>query len=110
MLLTSSDIVKPFVYFDDLEQDCSNSIAYALELLQSCTKSLSWYQGISIHHDDTMIGHQGPCEWVLPNLIFFPGVIWKSLISPLIPIITTYESTMVSNQTNGPILTLHIPH
>ena len=26
------------VYIDDLVQDCSNSIANALELLQSCTK------------------------------------------------------------------------
>ena len=26
------------VYFDSLVQDCSNSIANALELLQSCTK------------------------------------------------------------------------
>ena len=25
-------------YIDGLVQDCSNSIAYALELLQSCTK------------------------------------------------------------------------
>ena len=26
-------------HFDGLVQDCSNSIAYAMELLQSCTKS-----------------------------------------------------------------------
>ena len=29
-------------YFDSLVQDCSNSIADALELLQSCTKPSIW--------------------------------------------------------------------
>ena len=29
---------------DGLVQDCSNSIANALELLQSCTKTSMWYQ------------------------------------------------------------------
>ena len=32
------DIMELLVYFDGLVQDCSNSIANALELLQSCTK------------------------------------------------------------------------
>ena len=30
-------------YLDGLVEDCSNSIAYALELLQSCTKPLILY-------------------------------------------------------------------
>ena len=34
----TSDII----YIDDLVQNCSNSIANALELLQSCTKPLIW--------------------------------------------------------------------
>ena len=36
-----------WVYIDGLVQDCSNSIADALELLQSCTKPSIWY----IEHD-----------------------------------------------------------
>ena len=36
-------------YTDGLVQDCSNSIANALELLQSCTKlSISWDMQLSI--------------------------------------------------------------
>ena len=31
------------LYIDGLAQDCSNSIANALELLQSCTKPSTWY-------------------------------------------------------------------
>ena len=30
------------LYIDGLVQDCSNSIANALELLQSCTNPLIW--------------------------------------------------------------------
>ena len=30
------------LHIDGLEQDCSNSISNALELLQSCTKPLIW--------------------------------------------------------------------
>ena len=33
---------KQEAYFNGLVQDCSNSIATALELLQSCTKSSIW--------------------------------------------------------------------
>ena len=37
-------------YIDGFVQDCSNSIAYALELLQSCTKpSISLFSIISRH-------------------------------------------------------------
>ena len=37
-MATSSDKDK----FDGLVQDCSNTIANALELLQSCIKPLNW--------------------------------------------------------------------
>ena len=38
----SANYVKPYPYFDGLAQDCSNSSALAMELLQSCTKPLNW--------------------------------------------------------------------
>ena len=34
------------LYIDGLVQDCSNSSANALELLQSCTKPLIWQSGM----------------------------------------------------------------
>ena len=44
------------LYIDSLAQDCSNSIANALELLQSCTNPSIWcgYQAcsINVHHSD----------------------------------------------------------
>ena len=46
---------KTYLYIDGLVQDCSNSIANALELLQSCTKPSIWHKwgwvcwGKSVH-------------------------------------------------------------
>ena len=36
--------ITSFQHFDGLVQDCSNSSALAMELLQSCTKASIWYQ------------------------------------------------------------------
>ena len=36
----SRAVVGKEIYIDDLVQDCSNSSALAMELLQSCTKPL----------------------------------------------------------------------
>ena len=41
---------KDVANIDGLVQDCSNSIANALDLLQSCTKPLIWYIGYHILH------------------------------------------------------------
>ena len=35
--------IKERIYVDGLAQDCSNSSALAMELLQSCTKPLMWH-------------------------------------------------------------------
>ena len=37
-------------YIDGLAQDCSNSIANALELLQSCTKPSRWNVAFALSH------------------------------------------------------------
>ena len=44
-------------HFDDLVQDCSNSSANALELLQSCTKPSSWRHpnGLSYYHSEMQV-------------------------------------------------------
>ena len=47
--LTRSHYTGSTVYVDGLEQDCSNSSANTLELLQSCTKPLMWYCVIIDH-------------------------------------------------------------
>ena len=40
-------------HFDDLVQDCSNSSALAMELLQSCTKPSIWHSSNQTKHKDT---------------------------------------------------------
>ena len=42
--VNGKEILKENKNFESLEQDCSNSIANALELLQSSAKSLICYQ------------------------------------------------------------------
>ena len=42
-------------YVDGLVQDCSNSSANALELLQSCTKPSMWYYKIMLDNDKDKI-------------------------------------------------------
>ena len=62
-----------WMLFDGLVQDCSNSIANALELLQSCTKPSCWYL---LDHDASRLQFsqlnisliqtlklQIPCHW-----------------------------------------------
>ena len=41
--MTSLYWINPQFYIDGLVQDCSNSIANTMELLQSCTKPSIWY-------------------------------------------------------------------
>ena len=38
-----------------LAQDCSNSSALAMELLQSCTKTLIWYTAIKSEYENQII-------------------------------------------------------
>ena len=49
---------------DDLVQDCSNSIANALELLQSCTEPLMWSDAFKM----ILLVTQGPI-----SLTIFPS-------------------------------------
>ena len=44
-------------YIDGLEQDCSNSIADALELLQSWTKPLIWAKSVHTKEQNVCIIH-----------------------------------------------------
>ena len=44
-------IAGTFEEIDGLVQDCSNSIAYALELLQSCTKPANAFDILLVHWD-----------------------------------------------------------
>ena len=55
MMLYVSKISK---YFDGLVQDCGNSIANALELLQSCTKPSIW----SLMHSEESFVINYPCH------------------------------------------------
>ena len=47
---------------DGLEQDCSNSSALAMELLQSCTKPLIWYLNVDAA---TYIEHRSNLEPII---------------------------------------------
>ena len=57
-ILSKPQCVNPFcpsqtysvVHIDGLVQDCTNSIANALELLQSCTKPSTWYVNSTVVH------------------------------------------------------------
>ena len=49
------------VQIDGLVQDCSNSIATALELLQSCTKSSRWKNSFAWNTKDLVILHSQCC-------------------------------------------------
>ena len=42
---TRHQYISICVYIDGLVQDCSNSIALAMELLQSCAKPFIWCTG-----------------------------------------------------------------
>ena len=78
-------------YFEGLEQDCSNSIANALELLQSCTKpsicsnsKLPYHHGWTLYTDPPPINrkYQGPIINTLrqrQNGRHFPGAIFKCI-------------------------------
>ena len=44
MYLPHMILSQSFPYINGLVQDCSNSIALAMELLQSCTKPMKWYE------------------------------------------------------------------
>ena len=46
--MLSEPLQKVYVYFDDLTQNCSNSMVDALELLQYCTKPLIWYSSFAM--------------------------------------------------------------
>ena len=55
-------------YIESLAQDCSNSIANALHLLQSCTKpSILWCFTWEFHFMFSMVGKQ---EWFRPFFYF----------------------------------------
>ena len=50
------DLVHFLIYQSDgLVHDCSNSIAKALELLQSCTKPLKWSKVTTLHYDTSLL-------------------------------------------------------
>ena len=53
-LSTVSDIMMHY-YIDGLVQDCSNSIANALELLQSCIKSSACFVSNTMQHSDSLV-------------------------------------------------------
>ena len=52
-----------------LAQDCSNSSALAVELLQSCTKSLKWLQVISVDLSNLSQISQAGWNWTLLSSI-----------------------------------------
>ena len=49
MLLVLYQMFFTSKYIDGLVQDCSNSSALAMELLQSCTEPLIYYLGFWMH-------------------------------------------------------------
>ena len=80
--MDSSTELAFMLYIDGLVQDCSNSIANALELLQSCTKPSIWwnlaldpsrYGGILLLTHPDMVES---CSWPIPiwwNLALDPS-------------------------------------
>ena len=65
-----------FEYVDDLVQDCSNSIANALELLQSFTKPSMWStkywslcSGVYVWNDQVMNKLRDVFLWTLGDII-----------------------------------------
>ena len=98
------------IYIDDLVQDCSNSSALAMELLQSCAKPLiwQWWLKVSILKDDKKPCNFKGCWKINMCLIqcllikiyfgkhgkFYQWGIWKIVFffhSKLFPLKTDYE-------------------
>ena len=73
-LQMSVHVNKSILHIDGFAQDCSNSIANALELLQSCTKPTIWVHGM-IKTDACDIG----CLCVLFNSHFYLFIQRQSL-------------------------------
>ena len=71
------DVIFPVYYLDGLAQNCSNSIANALELLQSCANSSIWWLTSTCHVQVSNKGCQGGC-WISTksHLLSWAGVCW----------------------------------
>ena len=76
---------------DGLVQDCSNSSANALELLQSCTKpsiyfyndSISLYQSLNMPEDEVLIDHKSSSMFWLGAWSIMALFMQKQWLTPI---------------------------
>ena len=86
-------------YIDGLVQDCSNSIANALELLQSCTKPLLWgmyhvhcFGFCNYLHE--YLNKNNKCIFIVAMMILnFKLQLWESILMKL-----NYETVSMNKQ------------
>ena len=65
------------IYINSLVQDCSNSIANALELLQSCTKPSIYCVGVELDNHMMISSNR--------NIFCITGPLWGESLSLVVP-------------------------
>ena len=78
--ISTMSAFRQCLHFDGLVQDCSNSSANALELLQSCTKpSICSVDGVVTQFSDSYVTR---LQWVMMHIILiFVWEIWRYLLA-----------------------------